>query len=314
MDNKYYQEYLQNEVKSKFRGSQSVKSKVVPRYPESVEREFQRLSRQYLRVFKDALKDHLPAIMDAYKKERHGDTRLDDSQELNNDVQEEMRKTTEELEQKLAFFGLLAFIEKIAEMLRKSSVREWKRIIQQTLGIDLADEYYSKEMYEYIIKRWISENVSMIKSIPNQALDDMRQIMLDGFLNGKSVKDIQKSIQNQYDVTKSKAAMLARDQISTLNAQLSQMQQKDAGCKKYRWSSSKDSRVRDCHRELDGKIFSWDDPPEMWYNTKSKGRVMTGRRCHPGEDFCCRCVAIPIFEKDTLNIPFTPKSKGKAVS
>lgn len=215
-----------------------------------------------------------------------------------------------ELEQKLASFGLLAFIEKIAEMLRKNSVREWKRIIRQTLGVDITDEYYSKEMYEYIIKRWISENVSMIKSIPNQTLDDMRQIMLDGFMNGRSIKDIQRSIQSQYDVTKSKAAMLARDQISTLNAQLSQMQQKDAGCKKYKWSSSRDSRVRDCHRELDGKIFSWDDPPEMWYNTKSKGRVMTGRRCHPGEDFCCRCVAIPIFEKNTLNIPFTPKSKG----
>lgn len=95
MDNKYYQEYLQNEVKPKFRSSLSIKSKVVPRYPESAEREFQRLSRQYLRMFKDTLKDHLPAIMEAYKKERHSSTRLDDSQDLNNDVQEEMRKTAD---------------------------------------------------------------------------------------------------------------------------------------------------------------------------------------------------------------------------
>ncbi len=311
MDNKHYREYLQNEVKNKFRGSQSIKSKVAPRYPESAEREFQRLSRQYLRIFKDTLKDHLPAIMDAYKKERHGNTRLDDAQDLNNEVQEEMQKAAEELEQKFAAFGLLPLIEKIAEMLRKGSVKDWKRIIRQTLGVDLLDEYYSKEMYEYIIKRWISENVSKIKSIPNQTLDSMKQIMLDGFMDGKSIRDIQKRIQNEYDVTKGKAAMLARDQIATLNAQLTQMQMKDAGCKKYRWSSSRDSRVRDCHRELDGKVFSWDDPPEMWYNTKERGRVMTGRKCHPGEDFCCRCVAIPIFEKDSLNIPFMPKSKSK---
>lgn len=309
MNNKYYQEYLQNEVKPKFRSSQRVRSKVVPRYPDSVEREFQRLTRQYLLIFKETLKDHLPAIMSAYKKERSGNTRLDDSQDLNRDMQEEMRKAAEDMEQKFASFGLLSFIEKIAEMLRKSSVKEWKRIIRQTLGVDIAEEYYSKEMYEYIIKLWISDNVSRIKSIPNQALDDMRQIMLDGFIKGRSVRDIQRSIQEQYDVTKNKAAMLARDQISTLNAQFSQMQQKDAGCKEYRWSDSRDSRVRDCHRELNGKIFSWDDPPEMWYYTKSRGKVMTGRRCHPGEDFCCRCVAIPIFKKDTLNIPFTPKSK-----
>ena len=311
MNNNNYQEYLQKELKPKFRGSQSIRSKVTPRYPEAVEREFQRMSRQYLGLFKDTLKKHLPAIMEAYKKERRGNTRLDDARDLNSDVQEEMQKTAEELEQKLAAFGLLPFIEKIAEMLRKSSVKDWRRIIRQTFGVDLLDEYYSKEMYEYIIKRWISENVSKIKSIPNQTLDSMKQIMLDGFMNGKSVRDIQKRIQSEYDVTKSKAAMLARDQIATLNSQLTQMQAKDAGCKKYRWSSSGDSRVRDCHRALDGKIFSWDDPPEMWYNTKERGRVTTGRKCHPGEDFCCRCVAIPIFDKDSLNIPFVPNSKSK---
>lgn len=309
MDNKYYQEYLQAEVKPKFRGSQRIKSRVVPRYPYSVEREFQRLTRQYLGIFKDILKAHLPNIMKAYKKERHGDTRLDDSQDLNNEMQEEMRKIAEELEQKLASFGLLASIEKIAEILRKSSVKDWKRIVRQTLGVDILDEYYSKEMYDYVIKRWIADNVSKIKSIPAQTLGDMRQIILDGFMDNRSVTNIQRSIQNRYNVTKGKAAMLARDQISTLNAQLSQMQQKDAGCKQYWWSDSGDSRVRDCHRELNGKVFSWDDPPEMWYDTKERGRVMTGRRCHPGEDFCCRCVAIPIFEKDTLNIPFTHKSK-----
>ena len=80
------------------------------------------------------------------------------------------------------------------------------------------------------------------------------------------------------------------------------MQQEDAGCTKYRWSSSKDSRVRDCHRALDGKIFRWDDPPEMWYETKAD-RVYTGRHCHPGEDYCCRCVAIPVFDLDTVDVP-----------
>lgn len=144
MNNINHQEYIKAAVKPKFHGLQSIKGKVAPRYPASAERELQRISRQYLNIFCGTLKEHLPAIMAAYKKERHGNTRLDDSQDLNNDVQEEMRKTAEELEQKLASFGVLAFIENIAEMLRKSSVREWKRIIKQTLGVDVAEEYYSK--------------------------------------------------------------------------------------------------------------------------------------------------------------------------
>lgn len=307
MNNINHQEYIKAAVKPKFHGLQSIKGKVAPRYPASAERELQRISRQYLNIFRDTLKEHLPAIIEACRKERQSGARYDDVQDLNSEIKEEMKRVSEETEQKVAAFGLIALIEKVAEMLRKSSVKDWGRIIKQTLGVDVAEEYYSKEMYEYIIKQWIAENVAKIKSIPSQTLGNMEQIILDGFMKGKSVRDIQKSIQNEYGVTKGKAVLIARDQIATLNARMSKMQQQDAGCKRYRWSSSKDSRVRDCHRELDGKIFSWDDPPEMYYYTKSRGKVMTGRRCHPGEDFCCRCVPIPIFDIDALDIPLKPK-------
>ena len=116
-------------------------------------------------------------------------------------------------------------------------------------------------------------------------------------------------IQKEYSLTLRKAQLLARDQVSSLNAQISKMQQQDAGCTKYRWSTSKDSRVRDCHRALEGKIFNWDDPPEMWYETKSRGRVSTGRRCNPGEDYCCRCVAIPVFDFNTVDVPIRTNEK-----
>ena len=156
----------------------------------------------------------------------------------------------------------------------------------------------------------MSENVQMIKSIPNETLGEMREIILDGFKKGKTATDISKELQKSYGITKRKAQSLARDQIATLNAEISELQQRDAGCTKYKWSTSKDRRVRDCHRELDGKIFSWDNPPEMWYETKA-GRVYTGRRCHPGQDFLCRCCAIPVFDFDTVDVPISAeREKG----
>ncbi len=51
---------------------------------------------------------------------------------------------------------------------------------------------------------------------------------------------------------------------------------------RYIWKTQGDSKVRDSHRKNHNKIFSWDDPPE------------TG---HPGEDYGCRCVAVPYHEK-----------------
>jgi SPP1 gp7 family putative phage head morphogenesis protein len=62
---------------------------------------------------------------------------------------------------------------------------------------------------------------------------------------------------------------------------------------KYEWSGVMDRRERKSHRELEGKIISWDNPPD----------VGNGRKCHPGQDYQCRCCAIPVFDIDNLDLP-----------
>ena len=162
--------------------------------------------------------------------------------------------------------------------------------------------HYTGDFFKQAIDRWVEDNVSYIKSVPEETLGEMKDVILDGYEQGKTYTSIVSDIQDRYNVSKSKAKFLARDQISTLNAQITKKQQTDAGCNSYIWSTSKDSRVRDCHASLDGKEFSWDDPPEMWYMTKS-GIKYSGRRCHPGEDYCCRCVALPKFIFEDIDIP-----------
>ena len=52
----------------------------------------------------------------------------------------------------------------------------------------------------------------------------------------------------------------------------------------YVWETRGDSKVRVSHRRNEGKIFRWDNPPP------------TG---HPGQDYNCRCLAIPYYEGKT---------------
>lgn len=311
MNNHLHQEMVQKAVKGKFYGHQTIKSKRVPQYPDSAEREFKRITNGYMRLLNKTLAEHLPALLSAYQKERRGDSRFDDVRDLENDVRREFQKIAEELEQKLAAYGLDDLVAKISRMTKNTSLREWKRVVHDTLGIDLLNDYYSADFYEAALRRWVDENVLKIKSIPNEALGEMQQIVLNGYKSGATITDITKSIQEQYKLSRRRAQLLARDQVSTLNSQISKMQQQDAGCTKYRWSDSRDSRVRDCHRSLNGKVFSWDEPPEMWYDTKNSGRVYTGRRCHPGEDYCCRCVAIPVFDIDTVDVPMKDTIRPK---
>lgn len=302
MNKQQHHEVVKEAVQKKFRGKTTIKSRYTPTYPHSAEREMRRVTNMYMKLLNQTIKDHLPAIMEMYKEERYGSVRQDDIRDLIDKVKQEIMLAAAELEQRLEKYGLYDLVAKIGKTVQASSLREWKKCVKNTLGIDLMDDYYKGDFYEQILRRWIDENVLKIKSIPQNTLLEMQQIILNGFSNGETIRDITKEIQNEYNVTRSKARSLARDQIGTLNSQITKLQQQDAGCNRYRWSTSGDSRVRDSHKSLDGQIFSWDEPPEMWYMTK-KGIKKTGRRCHPGEDYACRCCAIPVFDIDTIDVP-----------
>jgi SPP1 gp7 family putative phage head morphogenesis protein len=72
-----------------------------------------------------------------------------------------------------------------------------------------------------------------------------------------------------------------------LTSKFKQVKYESVGVSKYKWSIS-NVRTRPDHKALNGKVFSFDDPPIS--NTS------TGARNNPGEDFGCNCQAIPIIE------------------
>ena len=308
MNDLRHKEMVREAVSPKFRGRNALKCKTSPRFPESSEREMKRIINSYLRVMTDALRKRLPALL--VTRRTKTDSRFDDFRGQDETVRQVFLEIALEIEQKFKGINLEPLLRFAANRTKSISLREWRRAVKETLGIDLMTSYYDGGFFEEYIRRWVGENVLKITSIPTQTLGEMQQIILDGFRRGLPVRDIQKEIQRQYNVTRAKARLIARDQISTLNAQITQAQQRDAGVTKYVWSSSRDSRVRECHAELDGKVFSWDEPPDMWYNTKSRGMVFTGRRCHPGEDYACRCCALPVFELDTISVPMGEQEDG----
>lgn len=69
--------------------------------------------------------------------------------------------------------------------------------------------------------------------------------------------------------------------------------QRAGGVNRATWLSQNDSHVRPEHRALDGVVFSWDDEPPL-----SADDADSGEACFPGEDFQCRCVAVPAEDED----------------
>lgn len=137
-----------------------------------------------------------------------------------------------------------------------------------------------------------ARNVALIKSIPNGLHDDLRSVISGEFGKGTHVRDLSKILQDRFSVTRSRADLIATDQTLTLQGQLDELRQKDAGVTSYLWRTSNDSRVRGTpgglyprarfsHYEREGIKFYWNDPPEDG---------------HPKEAIRCRCWPEPVFD------------------
>lgn len=289
-------------VKKKFGRKKKLESKVAIHYKDNLEREYQRTTNAYMKLLNETLNKYLPLIKTTLQ-EANSDSQegiRKDANTLPATIRKIFKEMNAELNEKTEKFLLSDKLERLTHLTRKLSIREWKRVVSKTLGVDLRDDYFLGDYYKRALKKWTDLNVDLIKTIPKDSLGDMEDIVLKGYNSGKTTKSIMQDIQHTYGVSRSKARFLARDQMAKLNANISQMQQTDAGVTEYIWSSSGDGRVRDRHKELDGKKFKWSEPPIV--------DKKTGRRAHPGQDYQCRCVALPVFDIDTLDLPMSQEN------
>jgi SPP1 gp7 family putative phage head morphogenesis protein len=89
-------------------------------------------------------------------------------------------------------------------------------------------------------------------------------------------------VQQALDVGESHAALIARDQTLKFNGALQQAHQVSNGITEFVWLTVGDGSVRDSHKELNGRTFSWANPP-----------TVDGQRATPGQPIQCRCQAVP---------------------
>ncbi len=198
-------------------------------------------------------------------------------------------------------FGLLRVrLEKIAKDRALDLVDRFGRRINRWNVEDLAavlriDIDAEPPAILRLLEAWRRENVGLITSIAKRLHGDVRDVVRAGAREGTRVETIADQIRERFDVSQSRANLIARDQILKGNGDLTVARCSEVGITHYRWSTSRDERVRGnpsgkwpkgLHYALDGKIFAFADPPIV---------NLEGDRANPGTDYQCRCVAIPIL-------------------
>lgn len=323
MQKYFYSESVKSQLEAKFGANSSIVGKSTHRFPESAEREYIRAVNQYMKAVKLVIEKEMPGLKEEYRRQLN---ELNELNELNDEIRMDgifdlhafITDFFDRINEKLSTMGatqrLLTQLFKIGAITKKTEISEWRRMVRKTLNVDLSKDYYNGDFFEEELRQWVSDNVDLIKTVPNDMLGKMKETIEYGYSKGLSASDIGSLIQQNYSMSKRHAKFIARDQMAKLSANITRKEHEDAGVSRYKWSTSDDERVRPGHSILDGKIFEYNNPPEImeWRQNKYGGYwVNTGRRCNPGEDFNCRCVGIPVFDKDTLNLPLEDDDRSK---
>jgi SPP1 gp7 family putative phage head morphogenesis protein len=139
----------------------------------------------------------------------------------------------------------------------------------------------------------VKENVYYIKRIPEQYLESVKK-SVDASIaaGGNGLEDLTKVMNERYGEAKRHAKNVALDQTRKAYTAITTARMKDAGIKKFEWVHTGGSQEpRPYHlNELNGRVFSIDEPPII--------DKKTGERGLPGDAINCRCTMRPIVTFD----------------
>ncbi len=182
--------------------------------------------------------------------------------------------------------------EAFVKSVNTQNQRRFNRNVK-SVGIDI---FGDSPRLQDLLEASSLDNARLITTIPNQYLNQVQSIVMTNMRSGLLPRNIIGQLQNQFGVTKRRAALIARDQTSKINGEISKARQTDAGFEFFRWQTAEDSRVRDDHEHLENQdigygkgVYRWDKPPK-----DDKGVAII-----PGSAINCRCVSIPVIKPDT---------------
>jgi SPP1 gp7 family putative phage head morphogenesis protein len=174
--------------------------------------------------------------------------------------------------------------EKLFDALLSKTENKFKASID---GITIAPRL-TPERLERISKEYTNNLELSIVDWTTAETKKLRVRMEQRVFDGQRFEGMIDEIQRSYGVSQSKAKFLASQESRLLMVKYTQSRYQDSGVNEYRWrcaAGSPNHPVRPMHKIHDGKIFTWDNPPIVDDH---------GDRKNPGQDYNCRCLAIPL--------------------
>ena len=207
------------------------------------------------------------------------------AQALHKTIGDFLGKAAENVAKAPAGLTMRQTLDKIMVNLQNQFVVQIEEVGAKDIGIGLKP---TEEIDETLRTTLVNNLALEIKGWAAQEIADLRLRVQKNAMEGYRPDKLAREIAAERGISLRKANFIAAQETSLFVSKWREQRAKDVGCTRYKWSTSHDERVRPDHRALNGKIFSFDDPPITDRATQAHN--------NPGEDFRCRCVAIPILD------------------
>lgn len=166
----------------------------------------------------------------------------------------------------------------------------------------------SGEYYNNIMNAVINENLTLIKSIPQEVLKDMQVALSGGIISGNQ-KELIKNLKRIKGVSKDRAVFIARDQIHKAVESFKQVQNTALGIEYYEWLTADDERVSSGiggHAQNNHRIFKYGSNEAIISHSNKRGYYY-GK---PGDRPNCRCIAVGVILDTDEKIVRSPDGYG----
>lgn len=160
----------------------------------------------------------------------------------------------------------------------RQTARQWSSV----MGID---PLFGDAATQKIIREFSLENLRLIKDMPDKFLTQVQDELVEAVRTGTRAEVFQDLVQERLGVAESRAKLIARDQIGSMNGRIAERRQRELGVSRFIWSTSMDERVRELHRDREGEEFTWDHD----FNESPDDGP-------PGRPIQCRCIADPVID------------------
>lgn len=282
-------------------------------YPLTIERQFQTELLRLVKTQKRDINEFLIPQLDSLADE--AGVKLDDYSDKITGIMGQLDILGNQQLGSMGFGGVKEYTGTVSNEVNKFNHKDFNKVVKAVIGVDIFKE---EPWLKAELNNFSEEASSYITKMSQDNLTEIARLTRTGVAQGLSSSVIKKQIKKQFDLTETRAKLIARDQVGKLNGALTKKRQEAIGVKEYKWRTSQDERVvgtpgglyptgnakHGNHFSREGKIYKWSEPP-------SDG--------NPGFPIRCRCYGEMVLPEDLLNEygftnkPIAPRRRVKRV-